>query len=96
MLGYGRYHYRYASGREGESCIVGLASRNAGISVYVNAGDGESYLAETIASRLGRVSVGRSCVRIKRLDDVDRKAFTELIRTAARTMKDMPGVTVLV
>lgn len=95
MLGYGRYHYRYATGRQGESSIIAVASRKGGISIYVSASDGERYLAESYADRLGKVSVGKSCVRMKRLDDVDADALGELIRTAARTMKDTPGVTVV-
>jgi uncharacterized protein YdhG (YjbR/CyaY superfamily) len=95
MLAYGRYHYRYESGREGEWFIIGLASNKGAISLYVSAGDGTWYLAESYADRLGKVSVGKSCVRIKRLEDVDLDALRELIAEGARRMGDMPGVTVL-
>ncbi len=54
MLGYGRYHYRYASGREGDSAVVALASQKRHISVYVSAADREGYLAE----RYGRAPPG--------------------------------------
>jgi Domain of unknown function (DU1801) len=83
MLGYGRIHYRYASGREGETCLIGLAARKHGISLYVNAADEDGYMAETWASRLGKVNVGKSCIRAKRADDIDRKELAGLLRAAA-------------
>jgi hypothetical protein len=63
MLGYGRYHYRYASGREGDAARISVASRKGGISLYVNAVDGERYLAESYRDRLPRADIGKSCVR---------------------------------
>lgn len=85
MLGYGRYRYRYESGREGESCRVGLAVTASGISLYVTAVDGDGeWLAEQAAESLGKVSVGKSCVRIKRLADVDLAALKKLIARAAK------------
>src|SRR4051812_32334532 len=66
-LGYGPYHYKYESGREGETAVVGIASRKQGISLYI-AGNGQGgYLAERNAKRLGKVSVGRTCIRFKKL-----------------------------
>lgn len=84
MLGYGKYHYRYASGREGDSVIVGLASNKNYISLYVQATTPEgSYLAETYADRLPRASIGRACIRFKRLSDVDGDVLTQVLRAAA-------------
>jgi hypothetical protein len=85
MLGYGKIHYRYASGREGETCLIGLAARKHGISQYVNAADENGYMAETWAPRLGMVDVGKSCIRAKRADDIDRKELAKLLRAAAAT-----------
>lgn len=85
MIGYGRYHYRSASGREGEWCVLGLASRKRYISFYVVAEDGEGgYLAESYRDRLPKADIGRSCVRFKRLDDLDEKVLREMIRAAAK------------
>jgi hypothetical protein len=83
MLGYGRYHYRYASGREGDAARISVASRKGGISLYVNAVDGERYLAESYRDRLPRADIGKSCVRIKRLEDVDLDVLRELVREGA-------------
>ncbi|MFE0027319.1 iron chaperone [Amycolatopsis sp. NPDC059021] len=83
MPGYGRYHYRYASGREGDWALVMLASNKNYISLYVAAVVGERYLAESYADRLPEASVGKSCVRFKRLSDVDTGVLAELFTVAA-------------
>ncbi len=82
MLGYGKFHYRYPTGREGESALISLADRAGGLSLYVNSLKGDRYLAETYATRLGKANVGRSCIRFKRLDDLDRAALVALLREA--------------
>jgi len=84
MLGYGPYHYRYATGREGDAFLVSVASRKAGISLYVSSARDDGYLPEVYASRLGKVSVGRSCIRFKRLDDVHLDALRELLAEAGQ------------
>jgi len=84
MLAYGRYTYRYASGRTGEWFPIGLASTKRYISLYVMAADGERYLAESFRDRLPKADIGRSCVRFKRLADVDRNALAALIREGAK------------
>jgi hypothetical protein len=61
MIGYGRYHYRYASGREGDWSRISLASQKNYISLYVMATKDGRYLAETYAERLPRANIGRSC-----------------------------------
>jgi len=84
MLAYGRYTYRYASGRSGEWFPIGLASNKRYISLYVTATDGERYLAEAFRDRLPKADIGKSCVRFKRLADLDREALVELIRAGAK------------
>ena len=81
-LGYGSYHYRYASGREGAWFVIGVASTKTGVSLYLSATEGGSYLAEANKDRLGKVSVGRSCIRAKRVDDLDFDVLAELVRRA--------------
>jgi hypothetical protein len=85
MPGYGRYHYRYASGREGDAATVSLASRKKYISLYVSCVAGDRYLPELFADRLTGASVGKSCVRFARLSDVDTEVLAELLRAAAET-----------
>jgi hypothetical protein len=83
MLAYGPFHYAYGSGREGDWFLIGLASRKAYISLYVMAAGDGGYLAESYRDRLPKADIGKSCVRIKRLSDVDLDVVAELIRQAA-------------
>ena len=84
MIGYGPYHYRYASGREGDSHLVSLASNRNYISVYVVCVVDGEYLAGRYAERLPKASIGKSCVRFKRTSDIDLAALEELVAEAAR------------
>ena len=83
FIGYGAYHYRYASGREGDWFPIGLANNKRYVSLYICASDDDGYLAEVNAERLGKVSVGRSCIRFKRLEDLNLDVAAELSRRAA-------------
>jgi len=95
MIGYGpfryryRYRYRYASGREGDTFAIGLASNARYISLYVLAADADGFVAERYRERLPKADIGRSCVRFTRVDDLDPEALAELIREGARL--DRPG-----
>lgn len=82
MLGYGRYHYKYASGREGDWFRVGLASNKRYISLYICAADERGYVAERFRERMPKADIGKSCVRFKRLDDLDRDALLALLLAA--------------
>lgn len=85
MIGYGRFHYRYASGRKGDTCTIGLASNKRSISLHLIATDAEgNYLAGSYRDRLPKADIGKSCVRFKRLEDVDEKILREMIREAAK------------
>jgi hypothetical protein len=88
FIGYGSYDYRYASGREGEWFPVGLANNKRYVSLYICAADDDGYLAEQNAERLGKVSVGKSCVTFKRLEDLDLDVVAELSRRAADLVKE--------
>jgi hypothetical protein len=84
MLGYGRFHYRYESGREGDASLIALSSRKNYISLYVLCTHEGEYLAEQYADRLPKASIGKSCVRFKRIADVDLGVVRELIADAGR------------
>lgn len=68
IVGFGSYHYKYASGREGDAPAAGFAARKAATTVYLL--DGVDAHAQGLA-RLGPHTTGVGCVYIKRLDDVD-------------------------
>jgi uncharacterized protein DUF1801 len=84
-IGYGRFHYRYASGREGDAHHIGLANRKHGIALHVLCESEEGgYLVERYVDRLPRADVGKSCVRFRRLDYVDVEVLRELLAEAGR------------
>lgn len=85
LLGYGKIHYKYSSGREGDWFKIGLSSGKTGISVHVCAVDKGGYLAEQAKPKLGKATVGRSCIRFKKLEDINLDALTELLKLAAVT-----------
>jgi hypothetical protein len=84
MLGYGKYHYKYPSGREGDWMLVAVASNKNYISLYVTAAapDG-GYLAERYQEQLPKASIGKSCIRFKRFGDVDQDVLEGLLRRVA-------------
>jgi Domain of unknown function (DU1801) len=87
FIGYGSYHYRYASGREGDWFPIGLTNNKSYVSLYFCAAEDDGYLAEKNEARLGKVSVGKSCVRFKRLDDLNLDVVAELAQRAAALSK---------
>ncbi|MGC6400422.1 DUF1801 domain-containing protein [Sphingomonas sp. FW199] len=79
IIGFGRYRYRYASGREGEMCRVGFSPRKAELVFYVGAGRPEQADALT---RLGKHKAGKGCLYIKKLADVDADVLDAIVRSA--------------
>ena len=83
IVGFGAYHYRYASGQEGDWPPVGLSPRKAALTLYLSTGfDG----ADDLLNRLGPHSTGRSCLYLKRLGDVDEAVLRELVGAAFRSL----------
>ncbi len=84
LLGYGRYHCTYATGREGHWMKNGIADNKRYISMYCCAADEHGYVAERYYDRLPSADIGKSCVRFKRLADLDEEVLKELIRDCAK------------
>ena len=82
MIGYGTYRYRYASGKEGDWSLIALASQKNYISVYICSVDKGTYIAETYKDKLPKASIGKSCIRFKKLEDIDLSILTEIIKKA--------------
>ena len=80
MLGYGPFHYRYGSGREGDACKLSIASNASYISLYCFAADANGYVAERYVDRLPKASIGKSCVRFKKLEDLPLETIGKAIR----------------
>jgi hypothetical protein len=85
MLGYGPFHYRYTSGREGDTCKLAIANNKSYISLYCSAADDDGYVAPRYVDRLPKASIGKSCVRFKKLADLDEQALVALIEETAKT-----------
>ncbi|HUK13604.1 MAG TPA: DUF1801 domain-containing protein [Thermoanaerobaculaceae bacterium] len=83
IVGFGSRHYKYDSGREGDTCLVGFASRKGDIAVY---GLRAAADAEELLANLGRHKSGKGCVYIRKLADIDLKALERLV-TAATAAK---------
>jgi hypothetical protein len=84
MIGYGVYHYKYPSGREGDTARVALASNASGFSVYVSCLDSKGWLVEQMKDTLGKVNCGKSCIRFQRVEDLELDAFADLLAIARR------------
>ena len=81
MIGYGRYHYRYASGHEGESLRAGFSPRKAAMTIYLLGNYGDSHPpADALFARLGKHKTDKSCLYINKLADVDMDALEGLVR----------------
>ena len=76
IVGYGRYHYRYESGREGDFLATGFAPRKANLVIYIMPGYTDF---SAILARLGTHKIGKSCLYINKLDDIDLDVLKELI-----------------
>ena len=87
IIGFGHYHYRYASGHEGDSALVGFAPRKQQLVLYLS-GEFETKHAETMA-RLGPHKTGKGCLYLKRLAAVDRDALRELVVDSVRLHRSM-------
>lgn len=84
IVGYGSYHYRYESGREGDFMITGFAPRKQALTLYIMSGFSRF---SKLMSKLGRYRTGKSCLYIKRLDDVDEDVLEQLIRESVEHMR---------
>jgi hypothetical protein len=76
IIGFGSYHYKYESGREGDMCRIGFSPRAQNLTLYIITGFSDY---EEELSRLGKYKLGKSCLYIKRLSDVDEQVLEQLI-----------------
>jgi hypothetical protein len=76
IVGFGSYHYKYESGREGDAPVAGYSSRKGDITLYL-AADSPAY--EKLLAKLGKHKTGKGCLYIRKLSDVDLKTLEQLI-----------------
>jgi len=86
MLAYGRWRFKYATGRSGDWFRIGVASNQKYISLYICSADDEGYIAERYKKALPKANIGRSCVRFKRLADLDQAALKKMIVEGAQAL----------
>lgn len=85
MVGFGRYHYRYESGREGDFFVTGFAPRKQNIAVYIMPGF-EAF--EPLLKKLGKHKIGKSCLYINKLSDIDISVLGEIVSLSVSMMKE--------
>lgn len=85
IVGFGSYHYKYASGREGDWPLLGFSPRKQNLSLYIMAGFGGS---QKLLGKLGKHKTGKSCLYIKRFDDIDPIVLRELIDKSVDYMRN--------
>ncbi len=84
IIGFGSYHYKYDSGREGDAARCGFSPRKANIVVYLTSGYSNAEAQaqiDDLRSRMGKHKVGKSCLYISKLSDVDMNVLEQMIRT---------------
>lgn len=89
IIGYGSYHYKYESGREGDACRAGFSPRKAKHSLYLMGGYCDDITAKNrdeALSRLGKHKTGVSCLYVNKLADIDLEVLEEMIRADWETM----------
>lgn len=84
IIGFGNYHYVYESGREGDWFLTGFSLRKQNLTLYIMSGFSRY---DELMNKLGKYKIGKSCLYIKRLEDVDMKVLKELIEESVKYMK---------
>jgi hypothetical protein len=85
IVGFGQYHYKYDSGREGDSPLAAFSPRKTGFSIYLDAHDSDER--RNLLSRLGPHRMGKGCLYVKRLDQIDVAVLERLIAQAVARVK---------
>lgn len=89
IIGFGEYRYKYESGREGEMCMTGFSPRGSATVFYVVGGVPET---DELFGRLGKFKMGKSCIYVKSLADIDLKVMTAIIeKSVAYVRKTYPA-----
>jgi len=84
LIGYGTYDYKYASGREGSFFVAGFSPRAQNITVYIMSGFSQHA---SLMNKLGRYKTGKSCLYLKKLDDVNARVLQSLIERSVKYMR---------
>ena len=89
IVGFGIYHYKYASGHEGSAALLGIASRANAITLYLGANFDKR---EELLSKFGKYKTGKGCIYIQRLEDIDMGILAKMVKNSiAHKKKLYPG-----
>lgn len=83
IVGFGTYHYKYDSGREGDWFVTGFSPRKQALTLYIMAGFSQY---DALMSKLGKYKTGKSCLYVKKLEDINEEVLRELIRQSVEYM----------
>ncbi len=84
IIGFGRHHYKHASGREGDQPLIGFSPRKAAISLYVFTGLEEH---EHLLKDLGKFTIGKVCIYVKKLSDINEKSLVALMKESIKYLE---------
>jgi hypothetical protein len=86
IVGFGSYHYKYASGHEGDACLTGFSPRKQDLTIYINTGfDAHKDLME----QLGKYRTGKVCLYVKKLEDIKLPVLKKLVKASFAKMKKL-------
>ena len=84
IVGFGDYHYKYDSGREGDFFLAGFSPRKQNLTLYIQ---GEPENKKALLEKLGKYKAGGSCIYVKKLEDIDLKVLDKMIRDGMKFLK---------
>lgn len=86
IVGFGSYHYKYASGREGDSCLTGFSPRKQNISIYANCSLSDY---QGLLKSLGKFKQAKACLYVKKLEDINLDVLGKIILLSIRHTREM-------
>lgn len=89
IVGFGEYHYKYPSGHEGDTCLTGFSPRKAEFSIYLYGSQQGSPERGDLLSRLGKHRMGKGCLYVKRLEQIDLDVLEQLVRNSVDSARSM-------
>jgi hypothetical protein len=89
IVGFGKYHYRYSSAHEGDAPLVGFSPRRAEFSIYLYGTHDESDERSDLLAKLGKHRIGKGCLYVRRLEQVDLAVLEQLIENSVQNIRTM-------
>lgn len=89
IIGFGNYHYKYASGHEGDAPVLGFSPRKSATSLYVYS---DTERSKELLAQLGKYKMGKSCIYVKSLKDINKQVLEELCKETIDYLKKRYGV----